>query len=400
MLRAGAKEKTLQSSPERRPSKISETFLAIGHQFMIHEPRNSNNTINEETVNQETKPVLSEIQSPPAAHLTTGDATVGSEANNTEDDRRFTGSTLTGDGPRRPSEDNAISQELRRRHQRIQRQLRFLFIYPLVYLLTWLIPLVNNGMNFSESYAQNPSFPLQILIGIAIPIQGTIDCLFFTLRERPWRYTPKSLKQPWWSKLLGQKWDIKQRESVQIQSMSVEARRAYERREQEMREYERTRRERQDSKKIKKVSRKNSMAWWDRIDDGASTLGRKTSLSRVASADPGPAGRSMSPRSATSLSNGDKSGSKNFLSAAMMLRPKIKSKSSHSRSSITKVDEDAQGVDHQPPSSINASPLTRSPAAVSPLTQPNDFFTVPASGTVPASQFVDTPASPRVTFHP
>ncbi|KAF2121470.1 G protein-coupled glucose receptor regulating Gpa2-domain-containing protein [Lophiotrema nucula] len=79
-------------------------------------------------------------------------------------------------------------------HQRsrIHRQLRLLFIYPLVYILMWLIPFINHCMQYQDRWAAHPLYWISLLSTICITLMGTVDCLTFTLRERPWRHIPNS----------------------------------------------------------------------------------------------------------------------------------------------------------------------------------------------------------------
>ena len=77
------------------------------------------------------------------------------------------------------------------RRQAIQRQLRLLFIYPMVYLMVWLIPFVVNIMNYT-SWAQHPVYALQILQVIMLTMMTTIDVVVFSWRETPWRHIPGS----------------------------------------------------------------------------------------------------------------------------------------------------------------------------------------------------------------
>lgn len=76
---------------------------------------------------------------------------------------------------------------LRRRHKIIKRQIRFLFVYPLVYLLTWIVPFVNHCLQYNDGYAEHPSFPLSCATTTIVALQCAIDCWLFGYREKPWR---------------------------------------------------------------------------------------------------------------------------------------------------------------------------------------------------------------------
>ena len=88
----------------------------------------------------------------------------------------------------RPTASGAI----RLRRRLIQRQLRLLFIYPCVYMLLWIIPLVVNIMNYTDYFAQNPIFTIGILNLVCVTIMTFTDVVIFCWRERPWRHIPGS----------------------------------------------------------------------------------------------------------------------------------------------------------------------------------------------------------------
>ena len=69
----------------------------------------------------------------------------------------------------------------------ISRQLRFLFVYPLVYLLMWTIPFANHCLVYSDAYVEHPSPALTTISTIMLALQGGVDCWLFCWRERPWK---------------------------------------------------------------------------------------------------------------------------------------------------------------------------------------------------------------------
>ncbi|KAI9679320.1 MAG: hypothetical protein M1817_005340 [Caeruleum heppii] len=87
---------------------------------------------------------------------------------------------------------DAAVERLRRTHGEIRRQLRLLFIYPLVYFLTWIPPFISHCLQYSDHYSQHPSFALACITGVLLPGQCAIDCLLFSTREKPWRQIPGS----------------------------------------------------------------------------------------------------------------------------------------------------------------------------------------------------------------
>ena len=85
------------------------------------------------------------------------------------------------------SPPSAAARQLRRQRMRIHRQLRLMFIYPLVYTLMWLIPFVQHCLTYSDHFANNPVFFLRIGTAICITSMGFVDCLIFSIREKPWK---------------------------------------------------------------------------------------------------------------------------------------------------------------------------------------------------------------------
>lgn len=72
----------------------------------------------------------------------------------------------------------------RSRHK-VHRQLGQLFIYPVVYILGWIMPFVGHMME-----AEKTGRPFSVIIAglISICIQGFVDSLVFLLLEKPWRH--------------------------------------------------------------------------------------------------------------------------------------------------------------------------------------------------------------------
>lgn len=105
------------------------------------------------------------------------------EANNPEPIVNTPSSTST----RTPSPSSPAQLRLTKQRQRIHRQLRLMFIYPLVYTLMWLIPFAMHCMNYWNKYAANPVEFLRVGSSICIALMGFVDALIFSLREKPWR---------------------------------------------------------------------------------------------------------------------------------------------------------------------------------------------------------------------
>jgi G protein-coupled receptor GPR1 len=89
--------------------------------------------------------------------------------------------------PSSPSQAPSISAQAHRQRRFISRQLRLLFIYPLVYTLMWLIPFVQHCTFYQDRWAQYPMYFLRIANVTCITLMGFVDCLVFSMREKPWR---------------------------------------------------------------------------------------------------------------------------------------------------------------------------------------------------------------------
>jgi G protein-coupled receptor GPR1 len=70
----------------------------------------------------------------------------------------------------------------------IRRQLRFLFIYPLVYLGMWIVPFVCHALQYDDRFATNLPFGLSCTTTVFLSSQAAVDCCLFSSREKPWRY--------------------------------------------------------------------------------------------------------------------------------------------------------------------------------------------------------------------
>nr|AVD68682.1 G protein-coupled receptor GPR1 [Stemphylium eturmiunum] len=60
-----------------------------------------------------------------------------------------------------------------RRRARMHRQLRLMFIYPIVYTLMWLLPFVNHCMMYNDYYAAHPVWGLRLAGTICIASMGS-----------------------------------------------------------------------------------------------------------------------------------------------------------------------------------------------------------------------------------
>ncbi|KAF3043963.1 hypothetical protein E8E12_001870 [Didymella heteroderae] len=95
--------------------------------------------------------------------------------------------TPVSSSTRTPSPSSPSQVRLVKQRQRIHRQLRLIFIYPLVYTFMWLIPFAMHCMNYWDKYATNPIEFLRVGSSICITLMGFANALIFSLREKPWR---------------------------------------------------------------------------------------------------------------------------------------------------------------------------------------------------------------------
>ena len=81
-------------------------------------------------------------------------------------------------------------EEMRTKHKAIRKQLRLLFVYPVVYFLVWVGPFVQHGTLYNYSMAAHPVFGLALWAYVSYAVLGFLNALVFSLRERPWRHIP------------------------------------------------------------------------------------------------------------------------------------------------------------------------------------------------------------------
>ncbi|OCL13842.1 hypothetical protein AOQ84DRAFT_81888 [Glonium stellatum] len=110
-------------------------------------------------------------------------------------------STVQTDSTRPNNADNTDTAPKRMALQRsrIHRQLRLLFLYPMAYICMWIIPFTVHCMQYNNYWAQHPPYVLSCLFLFCLTIMGAVDCLIFSLREKPWRHIPASDRTFWGS---------------------------------------------------------------------------------------------------------------------------------------------------------------------------------------------------------
>ena len=126
----------------------------------------------------------------PAFQMSGTHDTVGSDAL-TDLDRALV--SVQMDGPATASPNAA----LHRRHKAIQKQLRYMFIYPIIYFLMWLPPFADHCFGYSTI---SPPFALNTVAVACLTSQCAADCLVFSVREKPWR-NMRRFERPNWRPL-------------------------------------------------------------------------------------------------------------------------------------------------------------------------------------------------------
>jgi G protein-coupled receptor GPR1 len=162
--------------------------------------------------------------------------------------------------------------EMLRTRDKIRRQLRFLFIYPLVYIGMWTLPFVSHVLQYDDKYAIDPPFALTCVTTVSICIQAAVDCWLFSTREKPWRHIPGTNDSFWGSLKFWSGWKGFRKRRVlhgpgkTREEMVREARAAYRRRDEEIAQQRKT----LADAVHKEGTRRGERSWWETADtDGA-----------------------------------------------------------------------------------------------------------------------------------
>ena len=144
---------------------------------------------------------------------------------------------------------------MQKRREKIRRQLRLLFIYPLVYLVIWVVPFVSHVLRWDDPNDPGP-FGMLVVSLASLCIQGAVNSWLFSTREKPWKYRRRIGPSGW-----GLGWGVDGgRGSVgrTREEMLVEGRVARRRRDAEIEERRRVGGEAHE--------RKSNRHWWDVLD--------------------------------------------------------------------------------------------------------------------------------------
>ncbi|KPI39000.1 G protein-coupled receptor GPR1 [Cyphellophora attinorum] len=82
---------------------------------------------------------------------------------------------------------NGTTDHLKATRAAIRKQLRFLFIYPIIYILMWTFPFASHVTMYSDNLVKHPIYWLSILSTISLALQAGVNGVVFSFKERPWR---------------------------------------------------------------------------------------------------------------------------------------------------------------------------------------------------------------------
>lgn len=157
--------------------------------------------------------------------------------------------------------------------ERLRRQLRYLFVYPAVYLCIWVFPFANDLAIFDQSMQKHPSYWLILCSLISLSIQGLADSLVFFAREKPWRH----LRGGFWESLgldfvKNLKFSLRKDSGRTREEMFNDSQRARFRREEELELENETR----DSPEGRRSPAAGDKHWWDADFEGP--LSRRSTM--------------------------------------------------------------------------------------------------------------------------
>ena len=83
---------------------------------------------------------------------------------------------------------NFVSAGMARKRSHTRRQLRLLFLYPVIYILTWGFPFFSHALGYDAARRSQEPLWLALLQVLSLCSQGTMDCALFMLQEKPWQH--------------------------------------------------------------------------------------------------------------------------------------------------------------------------------------------------------------------
>ena len=88
--------------------------------------------------------------------------------------------------PNRRQTDSSV-QQLQLRRAAVLRQMRNLFIFPVVYFLQWIIPFISHILQSASTDITLALYVFTIMSNVILPSQGFINVVVYAVREKPWR---------------------------------------------------------------------------------------------------------------------------------------------------------------------------------------------------------------------
>jgi len=93
---------------------------------------------------------------------------------------------------RNPPMTTNVNLSFSQRRARVERQMRTLFIFPIVYFIMWIPPFINHlyqVITYDSNAKSLPpgTFVVTLIATIFLPAQGFVNVCVYAVRERPWR---------------------------------------------------------------------------------------------------------------------------------------------------------------------------------------------------------------------
>lgn len=99
-----------------------------------------------------------------------------------------------------PPATDQTAHSFNNQRSRVERQMRTLFIFPIVYFIMWIPPFINHlyqVITYDSTATQLPpgTFVVTLLATIVLPAQGFVNVCIYAIRERPWRRRRKNIQR-------------------------------------------------------------------------------------------------------------------------------------------------------------------------------------------------------------
>ncbi|KAF9776658.1 hypothetical protein IL306_005125 [Fusarium sp. DS 682] len=143
--------------------------------------------------------------------------------------------------------------------EKILRQLRLLFLYPIIYVVIWILPFIVQ----LTGYGRGAPYGMRLASITFLCFHGLADAVVFSLKEKPWRHSQafKLINFQFW-KRRQEVPDVGARVGRTREEMTLDSRFANKRREQEQAEWEMGRQAKQKAHRAARAAPQ----WWDADD--------------------------------------------------------------------------------------------------------------------------------------